>query len=282
MRCNDLLDKGHSTNKHISTCPVTKHRAKTGQEGDITGSPTSKHVSHTTTEFDDRPDNNIKHSKNIITVLRENIIEETYALGPTSEKDVAGDSNDKTIDYMHNNANKFDEVEQLHEPVLATEDIQVSNEMSIGDSPLDYKYKGGTKRKREHDMLDDKNVFMSSNEGKDEWLDEAKDEEWLDAGKDEEWLDETQQSWNISNFSADNYDVEDAVAVMYKFALLHSSYGNLGNPKAPPIVSDKDQTNVVTYIRATVQIKGGEDKVCWLTKLEAIEVNIKNRQEFGL
>jgi len=61
-----------------------------------------------------------------------------------------------------------------------------------------------------------------------------------------------------------------------------SSYGNLGNPKAPPIVSDKDQTNVVAYIRTTFQIKGGQNKDRWLTKQEAIEVNITNQHNFVL
>ena len=60
--------------------------------------------------------------------------------------------------------------------------------------------------------------------------------------------------------------------MMYKFSLLHSSYGNLGDTKPPPTVSDVDQTNVVAYIKVVVQIKGGNQKFRWLTKYEAIEV----------
>jgi hypothetical protein len=91
---------------------------------------------------------------------------------------------------------------------------------------------------------------------------------------DQDWLDKTQQSCSLSNFSADNYDVEDSIANMYKFALLQSSYGNFGDPKPPPAVSDKDQNNVFAYVTAVVQIKGRQQKNCWLTKFEAIEVII--------
>ncbi len=115
--------------------------------------------------------------------------------------------------------------------------------MYSGDSFVDSREKFGTKCKIKEEFHDDENVLMSGNDA-----------------KDDDWLDGTQQSCNLSNSSANNYDIEDAIAMMYKFALLHSSFGNFGYPKPPPTVSDKDQTNLIAYITAIVEIKEGQQK----------------------
>ncbi len=136
LHCTDLLDKGHSTNKHSTTCPVSKHHAGIGNECDVTGSSASKCHSRTTAEFDERPDSNIEH-KDIEIVVSEKVLEETCALGPTMEKHVVEDSNDKTIDNMHDNAHKFEDLKQRDEHFDICEEIQESNEMFFGDSFVD-------------------------------------------------------------------------------------------------------------------------------------------------
>ena len=212
LRCTDLLDKGHSTNKHSTTCPVSKHRAGRGKEGDITDSPASKCHPCSTANVGENPDSNI-------------------------------------------NAHHFEDLKQQDEHFDVCESFQENNDIYVEESLVEPKKPSGTKRKRQEELIDDEDLLMSQNEG-----------------NDEDWIDETQQSCNLSNFSADNYDVENAVAMMYKLSLLHSSYGNLGDTKPPPTVSDVDQTNVVAYIKLVVQIKGGDRKFRWLTKYEAIEV----------
>jgi hypothetical protein len=129
LHCTDLLDKGHSINKHSTTCPVSKHHAGIGNEGDMTGSPASKCHSRTTTEFDERPDSNIEHIKDIEIV----VLEETCALGPIMEKHVVRDSNDKTNDNVHDNAHHFEDQKQLDEHFDICEEIQDSNEMYFWD-----------------------------------------------------------------------------------------------------------------------------------------------------
>jgi hypothetical protein len=212
LRCTDLLDKGHSTNKHSTTCPVSKHRSGRGKEGDNTDSPASKCHPCSTANVGENPDSNI-------------------------------------------NAHHFEDLKQQDEHFDVCESFQENNDIYVEESLVEPKKPSGTKRKRQEELIDDEDLLMSQNEG-----------------NDEDWIDETQQSCNLSNFSADNYDVENAVAMMYKLSLLHSSYGNLGDTKPPPTVSDVDQTNVVAYIKLVVQIKGGDRKFRWLTKYEAIEV----------
>ncbi len=229
LRCTDLLDKGHSTNKHSITCPVIKHRAGIGNEGDIKDSPASKCHPCTTADVCENPDSNIDHIKDTdIGIIHDNV---------------------------HDNAHQFEDLKQQDEHFDVCETFQESNEMYVEESLVETTEPFGRKRKRQEELLDDENLLMSQKEE-----------------NDEDWLDETQQFCNLSNFSADNYDVENDVAMMYKFSLLHSSYGNLGDTKPPPTVSDVDQTNVVAYIKVVVQIKGGDRKFRWLTKYEAIEV----------
>ena len=229
LRCTDLLDKGHSTNKHSTTCPVSKHRSGRGKEGDNTDSPASKCHPCSTANVGENSDSNIDHIK--------------YT-------DIG-----RIDDNVHDNAHHFEDLKQQDEHFDVCESFQENNDIYDEESLVEPKKPSGTKRKRQEELIDDEDLLMSQNEG-----------------NDEDWIDETQQSCNSSNVSADNYDVENAVAMMHKLSLLHSSYGNLGDTKPPPTVSDVDQTNVVAYIKVVVQIKGGNQKFRWLTKYEAIEV----------
>ncbi len=80
---------------------------------------------------------------------------------------------------------------------------------------------------------------------------------------------------DLSDFDPDEYNVEESIVFMYKMALLHSSYGNYGTAKAPPVVrTDKESNNVIAYFQVVVQSKETRQKLNrWLTREETIEVS---------
>jgi hypothetical protein len=81
---------------------------------------------------------------------------------------------------------------------------------------------------------------------------------------------------DLSDFSPDKYNREEAIVYMYKMALLHSSYGNYGNGKPPPLVNrEVQQSNLTSYFNVKVTcLKKGHSFMYWLNRWETIEVRI--------
>jgi hypothetical protein len=80
---------------------------------------------------------------------------------------------------------------------------------------------------------------------------------------------------DLSDFDPDEKNVEESIVFMYKMALLHTSYGNYGTAKAPPVVrTEKESNNVIAYFQAVVQSKQTRQKLNhWLKREETIEVS---------